>query len=235
MNLAILSDIHGNIDALMEVLEVCNKKGVERFLILGDLVGYYYHPKEVLETLLSFNTIMIQGNHERLLEGLVNGKIDQETLCEKYGCGHKIAANSLSKEQLKYLFNLPKQISLKIDNTTFSLNHGSPNNYDEYLYPNSSKEILDRCNIASVDFVLVGHSHYAFEYKCNNSILLNVGSVGQNREKSGIASWGLINSVTKEYNLIETAYDVEKVFKEAMIRDPYIKYNSNILKRRAKN
>ena len=231
MNLAILSDIHGNIDALMEVLEACNKESVERFLILGDLVGYYYHPKEALEALLSFNTTMIQGNHERLLEGLIKGKIKKETLSKKYGCGHQIAANSLSKEQLKYLFNLPKQTSLTIDNITFSLNHGSPNNQDEYLYPNSGKDILERCNSSTEDFVLVGHSHYAFEYKCRNSILLNVGSVGQNRKKSGIASWGLINSVTSEYNLMETVYDTEKVFKEAKMRDPGIKYNSDILKR----
>ena len=231
MDVAILSDIHGNIYALNEVIKECKKAGVERFLVLGDLIGYYYQPKEVLETLLSLNAIMIQGNHEKLLEDLIKGKIEKDALSKKYGCGHQIAVNSLSKEQLDYLFNLPKQISLKIENTTFSLNHGSPINQDEYLYPNSSEEILDRCNIASVDFVLVGHSHYAFEYKCNYSILLNVGSVGQNRQKSGIASWGLINSVTKEYNLIETVYDAEKVFKEAMIRDPHMKYNRDILKR----
>ncbi len=231
MDVAILSDIHGNIYALKEVIKECKKAGVEKFLVLGDLVGYYYYPKEVLETLLSLNSIMIQGNHERLLENLVKGKIKKDTLSKKYGCGHQIAANSLSKKQLDYLFNLPKQTSLTIDNTIFSLNHGSPNDQDEYLYLNASKEILDRCDIASVDFVLVGHSHYAFEYKCNNSILLNVGSVGQNREKSGIASWGLINSVTKEYNLIETIYDVEPLYNCAKEKDPLISYNYNILKR----
>ena len=231
MNVAILSDIHGNIYALKEVIKECKKAGVEKFLVLGDLVGYYYYPKEVLEILLSLNSMMIQGNHERLLENLFKGKIKKEALSKKYGCGHQIAANSLSKEQLDYLFNLPKQISMKIENTTFSLNHGSPNDQDQYLYPDTDKKTLEECNSTKADFVLVGHSHYAFEYKCNKSILLNVGSVGQNREKSGIASWGLINSVTKEYNLIETVYDAEPLFNCAKEKDPLISYNYNILKR----
>jgi len=231
MDVAILSDIHGNIYALKEVIKECKESGVDRFLVLGDLVGYYYQPKEVLETLLSFNVIMIQGNHERLLENLVKGKIEKDALSKKYGCGHHIAANSLSKGQLDYLFNLPKQTSLTIENTTFSLNHGSPNDQDQYLYPDTDKKTLEECNSTKVDFVLVGHSHYAFEYNCNNSILLNVGSVGQNRQKSGIATWGLINSITSEYKLMKTFYDTEPLYNEAKEKDPLIPYNYNILKR----
>lgn len=231
LQVAVLSDIHGNIYALKEVLKECEKEGVEQFLVLGDLVGYYYQAKLVLETLLSLNSIIIKGNHERLLEDLIKEKIKKEKILKKYGCGHQIAADSMPKKQLNYLFNLPNHMLVKICNTTFSLNHGSPYDSDEYLYPNSNQNNLERCNSVEADFVLVGHSHYAFAYSCQDSILLNVGSVGQNREKGGIASWALINSKTLDYKIMKTSYNVETLYNEVKEKDPLVPYNYNILKR----
>ena len=52
MDVAILSDIHGNIYALKEVIKECKESGVDRFLVLGDLVGYYYQPLGVMDALV---------------------------------------------------------------------------------------------------------------------------------------------------------------------------------------
>ena len=53
MKIGIISDIHGNYDALFSVLEKAKKESVDHLLILGDIVGYYYHPEKILNLLAS--------------------------------------------------------------------------------------------------------------------------------------------------------------------------------------
>ena len=63
MKIAILSDIHGNFDALNVVLEECKKIKIDKYLFLGDYVGYYYGQK-VWNRICQLNGIKIKGNHE---------------------------------------------------------------------------------------------------------------------------------------------------------------------------
>lgn len=231
MKIAALSDIHGNKYALKEVLDELSHHQIEKVFVLGDSVGYYYYPGEVLEMLSPWEPEMIQGNHEKLLMQLRNKEIDSAALKSKYGSGHDIALEKLSKKQLEYLFSKPFSSSVKIDDISFQLNHGSPWDYNTYLYPDTDKTILEKCNSSDHDFVLVGHSHYAFTYTCSNSILVNVGSVGQSRSKGGIADWVIIETSTKQVEFKETAYSTECLMRDVEKFDPENSYNLSILNR----
>ena len=68
MKIAVLSDIHGNHLALREVLDDASRLDVGELFVLGDSVGYYYHPDKVLEQLTAWQMEMIQGNHEPMLQ-----------------------------------------------------------------------------------------------------------------------------------------------------------------------
>ena len=70
MKIAVLSDIHGNNFALDDVLKECKLENVEKLLILGDIVGYYYHPELVLKMLSEWEYEIIKGNHEVILQEL---------------------------------------------------------------------------------------------------------------------------------------------------------------------
>jgi predicted phosphodiesterase len=67
------------------------------------------------------------------------------------------------------------------------LYHGAPWDNNQYLYPDSTAQLLNQCNDPDANFVLIGHSHYSFGCKTRDSILLNAGSVGQSRKNGGIA------------------------------------------------
>lgn len=229
MKVGVLSDIHGNHYALAEVLEDARKEGVQKLLILGDVVGYYYHPEIVLDMLADWPYELIKGNHENILEDLKNKRIDEDLLKKKYGRGHEKALTNLAEETLSWLFSLPDQKSVLINNISFQLNHGSPWSTDEYLYPDSSSEKLERCNSDEHDFVLIGHSHYAFAYRCRNSTLINVGSVGQSRQKGGLAYWSVINTDNKSFEIKATPYDTSKLIDEVSLLDPDFEYSSKIL------
>ncbi len=208
MRIAVLSDIHGNEQALKEVLRIAKNEKVDKLLILGDFVGYYYHPDKVLEMLREWDPISIKGNHELMLEQIVAGAMDESKSRLKYGSGHRFALEKLSKQQLEELRYLPESREVEIDGVKIQMYHGSPMDPGQYLYPTTEKNILDNCDSSRCDFVLIGHSHYSFVHRNKNSTLINVGSVGQSRSMGGVAYWAIIHTENKSFEIKATAYDV---------------------------
>jgi len=231
MKIAIISDIHGNYEALFSVLEKAKKESVEHLLILGDIVGYYYHPDKVLNLLAQWSYDMIKGNHEQILENLVKDSTLSEAVRLKYGSGHQEAINKLTEDQLELLFDLPETKSVNVDEISFLLSHGSPWSSDYYIYPDSSNEVFKKCDIETFNFVLIGHSHYSFAIRNENSILLNPGSVGQSRQNGGRASWCILNTNNSCFQFLSTDYCTGNLLKEVAKKDPDIKYLGDILVR----
>jgi len=231
MKIAIISDIHGNYDALVEVLKKAKKEKVEHILVLGDIVGYYYHPDKILKLLSEWSFDIIKGNHEKILENLINTPSLKESIRLKYGSGHQDAIEKLTKEQLEFLRDLPETKSVQFGETSLLMCHGSPWSNDHYIYPDCKKDILLKCDSKEHDFVLIGHSHYAFAIKNTNSILINPGSVGQSRQIGGKASWSIINTINGCFQMLSTDYNTEKLISEVAEKDQEIKYLTEILKR----
>ena len=229
MKIAVISDIHGNYDALVAVLKKAKKENAEHLLVLGDIVGYYYHPDKILTALAEWNFDMIKGNHEYILEDLIANPSLGESIRLKYGSGHQEAINKLTKKQLEYLRDLPETKFVQFDNTSLLMSHGSPWSNDYYIYPDCEKEVILKCDSAAHDFVLIGHSHYAFAIKNSKSILINSGSVGQSRHKGGVANWTLINTDDKSYKIMKTPYDVSDLLLEIEQTDPNNNYLVDVL------
>jgi putative phosphoesterase len=231
MRIGVLSDIHGNHYAFEEVLKSATASGIKKLLVLGDIVGYYYRPEVILEKLSAWSYEIIKGNHEELLKALYENRIDSENLKSKYGSGHEMALKNLDDAKLKWLFLLPDQKDIVIDGVRFQLNHGSPDNIDEYIYPDAPVEKLEACNSDAHDFVLIGHSHYSFTYKCKHSVLINCGSVGQSRQKGGIANWVMIDTSDKSYEIMYTPYDTSHLIRDVKMIDPGNEYSYKVLER----
>lgn len=231
MKIAIISDIHGNYHALKEVLKKARIEKIDHLLVLGDIVGYYYHPDKILKLLSEWSFDIIKGNHEKLLEDLLLNPSKAESIRLKYGSGHQEAINKLTEEQMIFLKGLPEVKSVKWNDVSLFMSHGSPWCNDFYIYPDSENDIIDKCDSKEHDFVLIGHSHYAFAIKTENSILLNPGSVGQSRQQGGKASWCIINTINQCFQFLLTDYPIENLINEVSVKDPDIRYLTTILKR----
>jgi len=232
MKIGVISDIHGNYNALFEVLTKAKSESVEHLLILGDIVGYYYHPDKILELLSEWSFDMIKGNHENILEALIANPSLGETIRLKYGSGHKEAISKLTVQQLDFLVSLPETKTIHYDGVSILMCHGSPWANNQYIYPDCEKDVILKCDSKEHDFVLIGHSHYAFAIKNTNSILINPGSVGQSRQIGGKASWCIINTINKCFQLVSTDYNIENILSEISEKDAEIKYLTEILKRK---
>ena len=232
MKIAILSDIHGNSYALRAVLNDIRRQGIVNLFILGDLVGYYYFPDEVLRMLEDFNTKIIQGNHEAILKSLINETLDAEDVRKKYGSGAAFALQKLSTDQINSLTNLPTSLKFTFDNIRFTLCHGSPWDPNHYVYPNASLEILNKCTLGlSSDFLLLGHTHHPFMTLSNGVLILNPGSVGQPRDQNYGASWAIINTDNKTVIFKQTPYDCSSLVRDIARFDSDIAFLKNVLTR----
>jgi putative phosphoesterase len=229
MKIAVISDIHGNYDALVEVLKKAKQECVQHLLVLGDIVGYYYHPDKILNALSEWSFDIVKGNHEYILEDLIANPLLGESLRLKYGSGHQLAIDKLSQQQLDFLRDLPETKSVQFDNTLLLMTHGSPWSNNFYIYPDCEKDVVEKCDSETHDFVLIGHSHYAFAIKNENSILINPGSVGQSRQTGGKASWCIINTKNDSFQMLSTDYNVENLLHEIAEKDKDIEYLTKVL------
>ena len=174
---------------------------------------------------------MIKGNHENILEDLIANPSLGETTRLKYGSGHNEAINKLTNQQLGFLSSLPETKSVQFDEVSILMCHGSPWSNDFYIYPDCENETLLKCDSKEHDFVLIGHSHYAFAIKNANSILINPGSIGQSRQTGGMAGWAIINTINRCFQLLTTEYNVENLVSEVQEKDSDVDYLSAVLKR----
>ncbi|MFA4884230.1 MAG: metallophosphoesterase family protein [Candidatus Margulisiibacteriota bacterium] len=231
MKIAVLGDIHGNSLALKAVLNEIRNEGIDRLLIAGDLVGYYYHPDEVFVVLSDFDYEMVQGNHDEMLAAhSVWDDRQRAKYNSKYGSALKKAAEQLSNEQINVLQALPWRRELVIEGKKIILCHGSPLDRDEYIYPDAPENVFDR-SVAQgeYDLVIMGHTHYPLLKKNKGVTFLNPGSVGQPRDGRPGASWAILNTTGLAVEFRLTQYDVGAVAAEARRNDPELPYLSQVL------
>jgi putative phosphoesterase len=233
MKIAILADIHANIYALDAFFLDADKEDIDYFIVAGDLIGYYYWPKEVVARLISDARIKcIRGNHEDILAEARNSTAAADKYRKKYGSGFDVCLETLNEREMHWLFSLPASTKLTLNDTEFSIHHGSPKAEDEYIYPDAKSEILACCHVGR-DYTILGHTHYPFLHRLDGSILLNPGSVGQSRDLGGYCSYVVINLENRAMRFKRVPFNVNAVVAAAKAKDPAIDYLHRIMFRGA--
>lgn len=231
MKLALLGDIHGNDRALTAVLDAASRANVDRLLVTGDLVGYYFNPLQVMKLLSNWRRHVVSGNHEAMLSA---ARTEYSKLAEieaRYGCGLRVAIEQMSSDQLDELCQLPHRLELEIDGVKILLCHGSPWDLDEYIYPDADVDTLTRCATQSYDLVVMGHTHYPMFKVVENTKLINPGSVGQPRDRKPGACWALFDTESRSVELRREHYDATNLIQECKTRHPELAYLSEVLLR----
>lgn len=229
MKFAVLADIHGNEYALKAVLEELQKAGINELLLLGDYVGYYYSARKILELIRQWDFKAIKGNHEKLLFRAIVSPSFLEEITVKYGSGHKSALELLPESDLAFLRALPEHLEFSVNNLNILMCHGAPWDPDEYVYPDVDESILQKYDDYDFDYIFYGHTHYACEHQRGDMRIINPGSVGQSRQKGGIAYWGVFDADSNEFEFCSTLYDTTVLRETVKKSDPSITYNHDIL------
>ena len=238
MKIATLADIHGNAEAFDRVADAIHSEGIDTLFVLGDLVGYYYWPSQVLKTLSLFKRVeLIIGNPERMLRDSIRSPEALAKITTKYGHGIQTAIDTLSDSEKNTLLNQPESLSVSIDGLFCVLAHGSPSDPDQYLYPDTPRSVMESCIQYSPipDFVFVGHSHYPFCHHSGQTTVVNPGSVGQPRDIGNMASYAILDTTNKTIQFKRIPFDTRRIQTEVAIRDPNLPYLASIFLRNISN
>lgn len=209
VKMAIISDVHGNMDALKAVLDDAREQGVGSFINLGDMVGSGAYPEEVVRALRRDHFISVAGNFDlKVLKRSRSSKRPKARSVKEAIID--AAAEDLSEESLNFISDLPKELRLDVCGKRLLLVHASPGGPREILGPDVPEERLrELCRIADADIVLVGHSHRAFVRHVDGVLFANPGSVGRPVDGDPRASYAIMSTGDFSVDLKRVEYDVE--------------------------
>ncbi len=231
MKLALLADIHGNHHALQAVLDAASGAGVERLLVAGDLIGYYFEPLRVWEMLQQWDFWAVRGNHEDMLEKTFADPDFLSVVDARYGTGLRMAIDQFPAAELSTLLQLPDTLDVQVGSCRIKLCHGSPWDTEQYIYPDAPAAMLERCASSNHEVVVLGHTHHPMQCEVGGTVVVNPGSVGQPRNRVPGAHWALLDTETSTVELRVEQYDMLPILDECHRRHPELPYLSEVLLR----
>lgn len=211
MRIAIISDIHSNVYALIRVLEDIDSNNIDTIVCLGDLVGYGPHPNEVIAMIRRRNILCIKGNYDASV--VDNGfTYIRDTNINSFSLPWTVEETRNSNKY--YLSNLPDSISLNICEKNITFVHGSPRKINEYLTDNyeSLDEIMSEFN---GDILVCAHTHIPYVKKFGNKLLINDGSVGKPKNGTPNATYAILD-ITKNSSVKAEIKEVYYEYKRTM-------------------
>jgi len=218
MKIALISDIHSNLEAFQAVMASFAGHDIEKVMFLGDIVGYGANPNECIDLLRCVADHYIAGNHDfaavdKTDISYFNPYAQEAVLWTK---------EVLTRQNALFLSSLPLTDALH----DFMVVHSSPLHPElwDYVVYFSDAQIGFRNFTQQLCFI--GHSHHpgifiqdragrisaeervTMNFKEGNRYIINIGSVGQPRDGNPLSSYGLYDTETNEYRLIRVEYNI---------------------------
>ncbi|HET7152950.1 MAG TPA: metallophosphoesterase family protein [Candidatus Kapabacteria bacterium] len=215
MKLGIISDIHGNLEALETVLKKLEREKVQEIVCLGDIVGYGANPNECCELVRKHCSTVVLGNHDewavRLPDrGFVNRNVWESILW---------TAKNIEEKHRQYFSTLP--LIMHSGNLIFT--HSTPANPQHWDYITDRTSASKYFQYVEGKLCFVGHSHLPGIYNDHGEqdggdaaahargTIVNVGSVGQPRDGNAASCFCVYDSeATPAVRLLRIPYDVEQ-------------------------
>jgi protein phosphatase len=202
MKIVIISDVHGNYDALRALPETYTE-----LWVLGDLVDFGPEPAEVVDFIWRNAAIVIRGNHDQSVG------YDEDPRCiaryqKMADATRGYTARVLSEEQKQFLRGLPIQQELRRQNTRFYLCHAKPSDpLYGYSAPDSPDWVAEVATLQT-DVLLVGHTHLPLMRRIAKHLIVNPGSLGQSMTGKAEACYAVWEDGS--FELKTYSYPVEK-------------------------
>lgn len=200
IQLAIISDIHGNLLALEAVLKDISDRSIDQIYCLGDLVDFAPWGNEVIDRIRAQHIPCLLGNHdERIAYDLPIIPLAHHDAIET--ANREIAINwskqTIREDNKRWLAALPYNITLTYKTGSSIKNillvHATLDSNDAYMYRDDTKnELITVLNERSVDALVMGHTHQSYIQEQSDILFVNSGSVGRSREDDRKATYTIL-------------------------------------------
>jgi diadenosine tetraphosphatase ApaH/serine/threonine PP2A family protein phosphatase len=233
--IAILSDIHGNLEALQAVLADAEQQGAKTIYCLGDVVGYGPNPRECLDLALGFQ-VTVLGNHD---QGAMFDPVGFSPPAERaiFWARSELESSPETRQTRERRWEFLAERPRSHRENGFLFVHGSARNpLNEYVFPEDAfnQRMMERIFAVVDRYCFQGHTHIPgifiehakeslFQFHSPESLgyihrlderktICNVGSVGQPRDGDPRACYVLLDGDTIHFRRL--VYDVETTVKK---------------------
>lgn len=211
--IAIISDVHGNLEALKTVFSDIEKRGITKIFCLGDTIAKGVHQQECVDLIKEKCEVVIKGNCEDYFTSDIDVS-DLEGIRKKRYLWNKSKIDEATKI---YLRNLPYCFEFYLSGRLVRLIHAHPDKIDKFVGNIDKIEryrelLMPSENTVSnlmADIVIYGHTHVQNMQKIYNRLILNVGSVGNALEvfKNDEIDGNDKNTTVANYLVLSGEYD----------------------------
>jgi predicted phosphodiesterase len=208
MRIAIISDIHSNIEALTRAFEIINENKIDTIMCTGDIVGYGANPNECVDLIRQRAHHVLRGNHDDAAVTLA--RIENYTYLAQtvVAWTNKI----LSDQNREFLQTLP--FTAELEDLFFT--HASPFEPEEWHYIITEYDARINFDYFTGKICFIGHTHRPIIFSTDGitkdimreqRYIVNVGSIGQPRDSDRRLSFGVFDTLTWTYENIRADYD----------------------------
>jgi len=208
VKIVIISDLHGNLEALSSLPEK-----FDELWVLGDLVNYGPNPAEVIDFVEANASVVIRGNHDHAVG------FDEDRRCSPpframAQAMQQYTSSVLSESQRQFLRDLPLRVDREVGGRKVSMCHAVPSDpLFAYCLPDSPRGESE-LDLANSDFLLVGHTHLPLHRQFGERRVVNPGSLGQPKTGTPAACYavwddGMIELRSFEYPFEETIRKID--------------------------
>lgn len=221
MRYGLISDVHGNLEALDAVLNHLDTCGIDVLAFMGDAVGYGASPDQVCDRLRSRVEIAVVGNHDAAL----TGRMSYDDYYDAAKQAIDWCVGQVSPKNRRWLTELP----YKQKREFMEFSHGAPLVPEVFDYLFAAEQVTDllpyRDDLAQVTFI--GHSHLTVGFCLNtdsvtafcesevwcdprSKYIITVGSVGQPRDRDPRACCGVFDTDSRVFTFHRVSYDMKR-------------------------
>ncbi len=218
MKIVIVSDIHGNFDALSALPE-----SYDELWVLGDLVNYGPDPAAVVDFVKSKAALVVRGNHDNSI-GFRQDPRCSPRFREMAEATRQYTDSVLSYGQKHFLRHLPMCLEMKRGDTWFYVCHAIPSDPLFGYCEADSPQWLAEVEKVSANAILVGHTHVPALRRVGKCVVVNPGSLGQPKTGSPEARYavwedGKFELKSYPYSFEATATKIQALPIDARVRD----------------
>lgn len=231
MKIGFISDVHGNLEALETSLNLLGKESLESIFCAGDIVGYGPNPEECVNIITKNNIKTVMGNHDYAVN---DAQFDEYF--------NTVAREAIiwTREHLSiHATDILKSLPLSTTLEGVTIFHGFLNEKSPFRYILSIADAIDCFKNLNTQIGVFGHSHVAgcFVHKPDGGVeyisgqnsltlkvshkfkyLINVGSVGQPRDRNPAGACAILDTDTMIIRILRFNYDIKSVYKKIMER-----------------
>lgn len=216
---AILTDIHGNYDALTAVLDdIDSRHDIEHIYNLGDNIGVGHRTNEVLEVVTNRDDMTyISGNHDEAIMAVAHNEPYPESLKNKFYEHHQWIVEHLDTKYYNFLDGLQREVTQEIEGLNFYFTHYRilEENMKQHISEDPFEPIIDPSlehvhglfNGIDADFVTFGHNHVLHHFDDIETIYFNPGSVGLNNGAYAVYGIVEVNNDAINVERVKVPYD----------------------------